>query len=77
MLTAYDGPRAITWIGEGKVLATRRPPHRRHAGDRSQERSGPNVPHRDLHVTKGHSLFIDEVLIPVEFLINHRADPVG
>jgi hypothetical protein len=26
-----------------------------------------------LHITKGHSLFIDGVLIPVEFLINHRS----
>jgi hypothetical protein len=32
-----------------------------------------NVPHRDLHVTKGHSLFIDGVLIPVESLVNHRS----
>ena len=31
-----------------------------------------NVPHRDLRITKGHSLFLDGVLIPVEFLINHR-----
>ena len=32
-----------------------------------------NVPHRDLRVTKGHSLLIDGVLIPVEFLVNHRS----
>ena len=32
-----------------------------------------NVPHRDLRVTKGHSLFLDGVLIPVEFLVNHRS----
>jgi hypothetical protein len=31
-----------------------------------------NVPHRDLHITKGHSLYLDNVLIPVEFLVNHR-----
>jgi hypothetical protein len=31
-----------------------------------------NVPNRDLHVTKAHSLYIDNVLIPVEFLVNHR-----
>jgi hypothetical protein len=31
-----------------------------------------NVPHRDLHITKGHSLYLDDVLIPVEFLVNHR-----
>jgi hypothetical protein len=32
-----------------------------------------NVPHRDLRVTKGHSLWFDSVLIPVEFLVNHRS----
>jgi hypothetical protein len=32
-----------------------------------------NVPDRDLHVTKGHSLLFDGVLIPVEFLVNHRS----
>jgi hypothetical protein len=31
------------------------------------------VPDRDLHVTKGHSLYFDGVLIPVEFLVNHRS----
>jgi hypothetical protein len=31
-----------------------------------------NVPHRDLRVTKGHALWFGGVLIPVEFLINHR-----
>jgi hypothetical protein len=32
-----------------------------------------NVPHHDLRVTKGHSLYIDGVLIPVESLVNHRS----
>ena len=32
-----------------------------------------NIPHCDLRVTKGHSLFIDNVLIPVEYLVNHRS----
>ena len=31
-----------------------------------------NIPHHDLRVTKGHSLFIDGLLIPVEYLVNHR-----
>jgi hypothetical protein len=34
---------------------------------------GPNVPHQDLRVTKGHSFLLDGVLIPVEFLVNHRS----
>jgi hypothetical protein len=32
-----------------------------------------NVPHHDLHITKGHSLYLDGVLIPAEFLVNHRS----
>ena len=31
-----------------------------------------NVPHDDLRVTKAHALYIDDVLIPVEFLVNHH-----
>jgi len=32
-----------------------------------------NVPNRDLRITKGHALYLDDVLIPVEFLDNHRS----
>jgi len=32
-----------------------------------------NVPTRDLRVTKGHAFYLDDVLIPVEFLVNHRS----
>jgi hypothetical protein len=31
------------------------------------------VPNRDPRITKGHSLHLDGVLIPAEFLINHRS----
>jgi hypothetical protein len=31
------------------------------------------VPHTDLRITKAHALFIDDVLIPVEYLVNHRS----
>jgi hypothetical protein len=31
-----------------------------------------NVPHSDLRMTKAHSLSIEGVLIPVEYLVNHR-----
>ena len=65
--------RRIVWVGEGRVLATR---GRRTAATPVIIRKGAladNVPHRDLRVTKGHSLYIDNVLIPVEFLVNHRS----
>ena len=65
--------RPIVWIGTGRVLATR---GRRNAATPVIVRKGAladNVPYRDLRVTKGHSLYIDGVLIPVEFLVNHRS----
>jgi hypothetical protein len=72
VLTASGEVRAITWIGTGRVLATR---GRRNAATPVIVRKGaiaPNVPHSDLHVTKGHSFYLDGVLVPIEFLVNHR-----
>ncbi len=65
--------RPIAWIGTGSVLATggRRGPATPVIVRKGA--LGPNVPFRDLYVTKGHSLLLDGVLIPVEFLINHRS----
>jgi hypothetical protein len=73
VLTASGQARPIAWIGKGRVLATR---GRRNAATPIVVRKGAladNVPHHDLRVTKGHSLFLDGVLIPVEFLVNHRS----
>jgi hypothetical protein len=73
VLTASGAVRPIVWIGRGKVLATR---GRRNAATPIIVRKGAlgdNVPHRDLCVTKGHSIFLDDVLIPVECLVNHRS----
>jgi hypothetical protein len=73
VLTRSGVARPIVWIGSGQVLATR---GRRNAATPVIVRKGAladNVPHHDLHVTKGHSLFIDDTLIPVEFLVNHRS----
>jgi hypothetical protein len=71
--TAHNGPRKVVWVGQGKVLTTR---GLRSAATPVIVRKGAladSVPNRDLHVTKGHSLYIDGVLIPVEFLVNHRS----
>jgi T5SS/PEP-CTERM-associated repeat protein len=73
VLTHRGEARPITWIGEGRVLATR---GRRTAATPVIVRKGAlaeNVPHRDLRVTKGHSFYLDGVLIPAEFLVNHRS----
>jgi hypothetical protein len=70
--TAPNGPRKVAWVGTGKVLATR---GQRGVATPVIVRKGAladDVPNRDLHVTKAHSLYIDDVLIPVEFLVNHR-----
>jgi hypothetical protein len=73
VLTLRGEARRIVWIGKGCVLATRgrltaATPVIVHKGALAE-----NVPHHDLRVTKGHSLFVDGVLIPVEFLVNHRS----
>ena len=71
--TASGRDRAIKWIGTGQVLAT---PGRRTANTPVIVRKGAladAVPSRDMRVTKGHSLFLDGVLIPVEYLVNHRS----
>jgi hypothetical protein len=73
VLTASGATRPVVWIGVGRVLATR---GRRSAATPVIVRRhafAPNVPKRDLRVTKGHAFYFDGVLIPVEFLVNHRS----
>jgi hypothetical protein len=73
IVTLSGCTRRLCWIGKGQALATR--------GQRNaatpiivrKDALADNVPHRDLRVTKGHSLFLDGLLIPVEFLVNHRS----
>ena len=72
-ITLSDQARPIEWIGTGRALVTR---GRRCAATPiivSKGALADNVPHRDLAVTKGHSLFLDGILIPAEFLVNHRS----
>jgi Hint domain len=71
--TAGGALKPVVWIGSGQALATR---GRRDAATPVIVRRGAlsdNVPSRDLRITKGHSLYIDGVLIPAEYLINHRS----
>jgi hypothetical protein len=73
IVTISGGRRRLCWIGQGHALATR---GRRSAATPLIVRKGAladNVPHCDLHITKGHALYLDGVLIPVEFLVNHRS----
>jgi hypothetical protein len=70
--TADGRVEPVVWIGRGKALATRG--QRGPATPVIVQRGalGDGVPTRDLRVTKGHSLYLDGVLIPAEFLVNHR-----
>jgi antigen 43 len=68
----HNNTRKIIWIGKGVVLATR---GQRSAATPVIVRKGAladNVPNHDLRITKAHSLYIDGVLIPAEFLVNHK-----
>jgi len=64
--------RPIAWIGVGKVLVS--PGKRSDATPVIVRRNAlaDGVPYYDLRITKGHALYIDGVLIPAEFLVNHR-----
>jgi hypothetical protein len=65
--------RPIVWVGVGRVLATR---GRRGLATPVIVRKGAladNVPYADVRVTKAHAFLVDGVLIPVEFLVNHRS----
>ena len=71
--TASGSAREIRWVGRGKVLATR---GRRSAATPVIVRKGAladNVPNADLRITKAHGFYIDGVLIPAEYLVNHRS----
>ena len=73
VLTINGESKPIVWIGVGHVLVTG---GRRTASSPIILRKGAlsdNVPHHDLRVTKGHAFYLDGVLIPAEFLVNHRS----
>jgi hypothetical protein len=73
VVTLSGAAQPIVWIGHGSVTVE---PGRRGAATPILVRKGAladNVPHRDLRITKGHSLYLDGVLIPAEYLINHHS----
>ncbi len=58
--------KPVRWIGRGRVP-------RNAAIIIGAGALADGVPYRDLHVTKGHSLYLDRVLVPAENLVNHRS----
>jgi hypothetical protein len=72
VLTLDGRAEPIRWIGTGQSLLA---PGRRSESTPVIVRAHAleyGVPQRDLRITKGHSLYLEGVLIPVENLINYR-----
>jgi len=73
-VSTYGGAaKPIVWIGKGRTLVTGGPRTAANPVIVRKNALADNVPNRDLYVTKGHSFYIDGVLIPAEFLVNHRS----
>ncbi len=72
MLTRSGAALPLTWVGCGRSLVTAANPHARPIIVRWGALAD-GVPARDLHLTRGHSLLLDGVLIPIEYLINDRS----
>src|SRR5271154_5436798 len=71
--TMFGGLRPIQWIGRYPVKKS--DPSKPWVKDAlpiriARSALAANVPHADLYVTGHHSLFIDDVLVPAEMLIN-------
>ncbi len=64
--------RPLTWVGRGRSLVTAANPNARPIIVRAGALAD-GVPVRDLYLTRGHSLLLDGVLIPVEYLVNDRS----
>jgi hypothetical protein len=72
VVTLSGEVKPIVWIGLGDRLVARGVRCAATPIKICRGAIADNVPHHDLRVTKGHSLYLEKVLIPVEFLINHR-----
>lgn len=72
VMTIADQAKPITWIGSGWRSLTWSNPEARPLIVRA-DAIADGVPLRDLHLTRGHSLYLDGVLVPVEFLVNGRS----
>lgn len=73
VVTLSGETKPVRWIGRGRIRAPAEDQPRNAAIIIGAGALGAGVPHRDLHVTKGHSLYLDGVLVPAENLVNHRS----
>lgn len=73
VLTADGQARPVRWTGDRDVACVRHPrplevwPVQVRAGA-----FGDGVPHRDLFLSPDHAVFVDDVLIPVKYLIDGK-----
>src|SRR5579872_4791108 len=72
VLTIGGEAKPIAWIGHGRRRVTGSNPEARPLIVRA-DAFAEGVPLRDLYLTRGHSLYLDEILVPVEFLVNERS----
>ena len=64
-------PEQVRWIGHRRVDAARHPRPADVLPVRvRRDAFGPDLPHRDLFLSPNHAIFVDEVLIPVRYLVN-------
>jgi hypothetical protein len=61
--------KPITWIGYGRRLITALSRNARPMIVR-RDALADGVPCRDLRLTRAHSLYLDDILVPVEYLLN-------
>jgi hypothetical protein len=71
LITASGGHRPIKWIGrrryDGRFIAGN---HLMLPVRIAAEALGPDAPRRDLHVSPGHGLYLDGMLVPAWRLVN-------
>ncbi len=71
VVTASGEARAIAWIGWRMVDCTRHPEPRKVWPVRIAAGAfGRGAPRRDLFLSPDHAVFVDDVLIPVKYLVN-------
>ena len=72
VVTLSEDAKPIRWIGRARI-----PVPANGTGEAAviiaAGALAEGVPHRDLHLTRGHALYLDGVLIPAENLVNHRS----
>jgi hypothetical protein len=70
--TLFRGFQPIRWIGFGRTLVTAANCELVRPIIVCRGALGENEPCRDLNLTRGHSLLIEDQLVPVDLLVNYR-----